>query len=267
MLGGQRVDQFAERFARDHLRQLVERRRIMLTACIAAGGREAERQGAVPGHERIGDAQLLAAGAGHAHDVPVVDDLDLRTRHDAEVRFAAAVGPGLQHARHDQPVGVIAAARPGPLTGDPPAPLDRFGRAARGEPGRQQGIGVFAPDIVGRLPVVATLEDLDEDALVEILTTPKNALVKQYQRLFEMEDVSLSFTDGALESIAQKAVERKTGARGLRSIMENILLETMFDLPGLDGVEEIVINREVAEDQATPLYIYADRAGEGEASA
>ena len=87
------------------------------------------------------------------------------------------------------------------------------------------------PEFVGRLPVIATLEDLDEVALIEILTKPKNALVKQYQRLFEMENVKLSFTDGALEGIASKAVERKTGARGLRSIMENILLDTMFDLP------------------------------------
>ena len=123
------------------------------------------------------------------------------------------------------------------------------------------------PEFVGRLPVLATLTDLDEAALVEILTAPKNALVKQYQRLFEMEDVNLSFSDGALESIASKAVERKTGARGLRSIMENILLDTMFELPGLEGVEEVVINREVVDDGATPLYIYADRRDEVETSA
>ncbi len=115
------------------------------------------------------------------------------------------------------------------------------------------------PEFVGRLPVLATLEDLDKDALVEILTTPKNALVKQYQRLFEMEDVKLSFTDGALDAISEKAVERKTGARGLRSIMETILLDSMFDLPGLDGVEEVVINREVSEENAKPLYIYSER--------
>ena len=114
------------------------------------------------------------------------------------------------------------------------------------------------PEFVGRLPVIATLSDLDEPSLVEILTTPKNALVKQYQRLFEMEGVQLAFSEGALETIAKKAVERKTGARGLRSILENILLDTMFELPGLDSVEEIVINREVAEDRAKPLYIYVD---------
>jgi len=123
------------------------------------------------------------------------------------------------------------------------------------------------PEFVGRVPVLATLEDLDEDALVTILTAPKNALVKQYQRLFEMEDVRLTFTDGALVSIAKKAVERKTGARGLRSIMEGILLDTMFDLPGLDGVEEVVINREVVAEGAKPLFIYADRTEEVESSA
>lgn len=123
------------------------------------------------------------------------------------------------------------------------------------------------PEFVGRLPVLATLEDLDEEALVEILTKPKNALVKQYQRLFEMEDVGLTFREDALDSIAKKAVERKTGARGLRSIMENILLDTMFDLPGLDGVEEVVINQDTVDEGALPLFIYADRAAEEEASA
>jgi ATP-dependent Clp protease ATP-binding subunit ClpX len=112
------------------------------------------------------------------------------------------------------------------------------------------------PEFIGRLPVVATLEDLDEDALMEILTKPKNALVKQYGRLFEMEGVKLSFTDDALKSVATRAIARKTGARGLRSIMEQILLSTMFELPGLDGVEEVVINREVAEVRANPLYLY-----------
>jgi ATP-dependent Clp protease ATP-binding subunit ClpX len=115
------------------------------------------------------------------------------------------------------------------------------------------------PEFVGRLPVVATLEDLDEGALIEILTQPKNALVKQYERLFEMEDVRLDFTEDALKAIAIKAILRKTGARGLRSIMESILLDPMFDLPGLENVEEIVINREVVDGRAKPLYIYTDR--------
>lgn len=112
------------------------------------------------------------------------------------------------------------------------------------------------PEFVGRLPVLATLMDLDEDALVEILSRPKNALVKQYQRLFSMENVDLTFTDGALVEIAKKAITRKTGARGLRSIMEDILLDTMFELPGLDGVGEVVVNVDVVKGKTQPLYIY-----------
>ena len=118
------------------------------------------------------------------------------------------------------------------------------------------------PEFVGRLPVVATLEDLDEAALMDILTKPKNALVKQYQRLYEMENVSLEFTEDALRGIAHKAIQRKTGARGLRSIMEGILLDSMFELPSLEGVENIMINREVVEGRAKPLYIYGDRLGD-----
>ena len=118
------------------------------------------------------------------------------------------------------------------------------------------------PEFIGRLPVVATLEDLDEAALIEILTKPKNALVKQYGRLFEMEGVKLSFTEDALSSVSRRAIARKTGARGLRSIMEQILLSTMFDLPSLDSVEEVVINREVAESRANPLYLYGKKASE-----
>ncbi|WP_072563302.1 ATP-dependent Clp protease ATP-binding subunit ClpX [Granulibacter bethesdensis] len=112
------------------------------------------------------------------------------------------------------------------------------------------------PEFIGRLPVVATLEDLDEAALIEILTKPKNALVKQYGRLFEMEGVTLSFTDDALKSVANRAIARKTGARGLRSILEGILLGTMYDLPGMENVEEVVINGEVAEGRAAPLMTY-----------
>jgi len=115
------------------------------------------------------------------------------------------------------------------------------------------------PEFVGRLPVIATLDDLDQEALVEILTKPRNALVKQYQRLFDMEGVRLELTEDALRGIALKAIARKTGARGLRSIMEAILLDPMYELPGLEGVEEIVINREVVEGRAEPLYIYSDR--------
>ena len=116
------------------------------------------------------------------------------------------------------------------------------------------------PEFIGRLPVIATLEDLDETALIQILTEPKNALVRQYQRLFQMEDVELTFHEEALKSIAKHAIERKTGARGLRSIMEGILLDTMYDLPSLDGVEEVVISAEVIEGKdIRPLYIYSDR--------
>ena len=129
------------------------------------------------------------------------------------------------------------------LRGIEPADLLRFG---------------LIPEFVGRLPVIATLEDLDVDALIEILTKPKNALVKQYGRLFEMEDVRLTFSDDALHSISNNAVSRKTGARGLRSILESILLETMYELPSLDGVEEIAINSEVVEGRSQPLYIYSD---------
>jgi ATP-dependent Clp protease ATP-binding subunit ClpX len=115
------------------------------------------------------------------------------------------------------------------------------------------------PEFIGRVPVIATLDDLDEEALMRILTEPKNALVRQYQRLFEMEDVQLSFAEDSLRTISKKAIERKTGARGLRSIMEGILLDTMFELPSLRGVEEVVISSEVVEGKARPLRIYSDR--------
>ncbi len=123
------------------------------------------------------------------------------------------------------------------------------------------------PEFVGRLPVLATLEDLDEPALIQILTEPKNALVKQYQRLFEMENVELTFHESALSAIARKAIERKTGARGLRSIMEAILLDTMFELPALEGVQEVVISDEVVSGNARPLYIYSEKEKGSAASA
>jgi len=138
------------------------------------------------------------------------------------------------------------------LTGIEPEDLLKFG---------------LIPEFVGRLPVLATLSDLDEDSLIEILTEPRNALVKQYKRLFEMEDVKLEFVEDALKAIAKKAVMRKTGARGLRSILEAILLDPMYQLPGLDGAQEIVINREVVEGGAEPLYIYSDRREDVENSA
>ena len=123
------------------------------------------------------------------------------------------------------------------------------------------------PEFVGRLPVIATLTDLDEEALVTILSKPKNALVKQYQSLFEMEGSKLSFTDDALIAIAKRAIVRKTGARGLRSILEDILLDTMFDLPGLVGVDEVVVNEEAVTAGGTPLLIYSEKANKESASA
>ncbi len=119
------------------------------------------------------------------------------------------------------------------------------------------------PEFVGRLPVIATLRDLDEETLITILTQPKNALVKQYQRLFELEDTNLKFTDEALRAIAKRAIGRKTGARGLRSIMEDILLDTMFDLPGLDSVKEVVVNDEAVNSDTQPLMIHSDEAKKG----
>ncbi|MEM7072993.1 MAG: AAA family ATPase, partial [Pseudomonadota bacterium] len=114
------------------------------------------------------------------------------------------------------------------------------------------------PEFVGRVPVLATLEDLSRDALVSILTQPKNALIKQYRYLFSMDNVELTFTDKALEALADQAVTRKTGARGLRAVMEDILLEPMYELPGDKQVREIVINDDVITGQAKPLLIYQE---------
>lgn len=111
------------------------------------------------------------------------------------------------------------------------------------------------PEFLGRLPVVATLEDLDESALIQILTEPKNAFVKQYAKLFEMEGKKLTFTPEALDEIAKKAIERKTGARGLRSILETMLLDTMFELPGMENVEEVIVTGETVKKGVTPTYV------------
>ncbi|MFN7038526.1 MAG: ATP-dependent Clp protease ATP-binding subunit ClpX [Alphaproteobacteria bacterium] len=115
------------------------------------------------------------------------------------------------------------------------------------------------PEFVGRLPVVATLEDLNEEALIEILVSPKNAIVKQYQKLFDMENFKLTFTPEALSAIAKRAIKRKTGARGLRAIMESILLESMFNLPGTKELEEVVVNEEVVEGKSDPLLFYTEK--------
>ena len=113
------------------------------------------------------------------------------------------------------------------------------------------------PEFVGRLPVVATLDELDKDALMKILREPKNSLVKQYTKLFEMEDVDVDFREEALEAVALKAMERKTGARGLRSIMENVLLDTMYKLPSEENVEKVVVDESVIKGESAPLLVYA----------
>ena len=115
--------------------------------------------------------------------------------------------------------------------------------------------------------MIATLGDLSESALIEILTRPKNALAKQYQRMFEMEGVKLRFQEEALHAISRRAIQRKTGARGLRSIMEGILLETMFELPTLNGVQEVVITADVVDGRSRPLYTYSDKVQARESNA
>lgn len=115
------------------------------------------------------------------------------------------------------------------------------------------------PEFVGRLPVLATLEDLDEQSLIEILVKPKNALIKQYQKLFDMENIKLNFSDDALEAIAQKAIKRKTGARGLRAILEEILIEPMFDLPGVKEAESVTINKDAVLGNKKPIVKYTEK--------
>jgi ATP-dependent Clp protease ATP-binding subunit ClpX len=121
------------------------------------------------------------------------------------------------------------------------------------------GFGLI-PEFVGRLPVVATLTELNEDALVDILTQPKNALIKQYQKLFEFEDVRLRFSDGAMRAVARQALRRKSGARGLRSILESVMLDLMYEIPSRDDVEECVISEEVIEQGAKPLLVLKQEA-------
>ena len=129
------------------------------------------------------------------------------------------------------------------------------------EPGDLVKYGLI-PEFIGRLPVLATLEDLDEDALVTILTKPKNALIKQYQKLFEMENTKLEFRENALKAVAQKAISLKTGARGLRSIIENILMDTMFELPSEPYIDEVVINEDVVLKGSKPLLVHEKKSKE-----
>jgi len=116
------------------------------------------------------------------------------------------------------------------------------------------------PEFIGRLPVIATLDDLDEDALVKILTEPKNALAKQYQKFFEFERVKLRFTEGGLRTIAREATKRKSGARGLRAILEEVMLDTMYELPSQIGIKECIISEEVITKREQPLIVYEKQA-------
>jgi ATP-dependent Clp protease ATP-binding subunit ClpX len=118
------------------------------------------------------------------------------------------------------------------------------------------------PEFVGRLPVIATLYDLTEDDLVKILVEPKNSIVQQYKKMFDLEDVKLNFTDGALKEIARLSSARKSGARGLRAIMENIMLDIMYDIPSRKGVKECLINEDVILSGETPLLVYETRSDE-----
>ena len=123
------------------------------------------------------------------------------------------------------------------------------------------------PEFIGRLPILASLDDLDEKALIDILTIPKNSLIKQYKKIYSLEDVKLSFTKDALKSIATKAILRKTGARGLRSILEEILLESMYDIPSEESINEVVINRDVVTGKGKPIIAYSKKKAEIESSA
>ena len=113
------------------------------------------------------------------------------------------------------------------------------------------------PEFIGRLPITATLEDLDEKSLIKILLEPKNSLIKQYQELFKLEGTKLTFKDPAIKEIASKAIHKKTGARGLRSILENILLKTMFDLPGQDNIEEVIVDNGAAKGNSQPIIVHS----------
>ena len=116
------------------------------------------------------------------------------------------------------------------------------------------------PEFIGRLPIIATLEDLDEKSLIKILQEPKNSLIKQYQELFKLEGAKLVFKDNAIKEIAQKAINKKTGARGLRSILESVLLKTMFDLPSMENVNEVIVDSGAAKGQSQPIIVHSKNA-------
>jgi ATP-dependent Clp protease ATP-binding subunit ClpX len=133
--------------------------------------------------------------------------------------------------------------------------LSRGELLAKTEPEDLLRFGLI-PEFIGRLPVTATLGDLDEDALVQILHRPRNSLIRQYRKLFELEEVELEFTDGALFEIAREAMARRTGARGLRSILEDIMLDVMYDLPSIDDVKECIVNEETVKAKQRPILVY-----------
>ena len=126
------------------------------------------------------------------------------------------------------------------------------------------------PEFIGRLPVVCSLAELDEDAMIKILTEPKNAIIKQFRKLFEIENVHLKFTDGALRAVVKEALKRRTGARGLRAILEDTMLETMYDLPGQSDLKEVIMTEECVVQNAAPILVYktpAEKAAEEAAAA
>jgi ATP-dependent Clp protease ATP-binding subunit ClpX len=147
----------------------------------------------------------------------------------------------------------------GTVTEDARRDFDRSTLLSMVEPEDLLRFGMI-PEFIGRLPVVATLTDLDEDALIDILHRPRNSLIRQYQKLFELEQVDLKFTDGALRSVARQALARKTGARGLRSILEDLMLDVMYDLPSRRNVKECVINEDVVEGRQPPILVYGGEA-------
>jgi len=123
------------------------------------------------------------------------------------------------------------------------------------------------PEFIGRLPVIATLDELSEEALVEILVKPKNAIVKQYAKLFEMENVALKFTDSALTAVASEAMKRKAGARGLRAILENVMLDLMYEIPSQDNIAEVVISEDAILGEAEPIMVYSKQTEKVQAEA